>query len=171
GDVRHAERKATLGRPGDRLGLSALLRADPRIGPGRVDQRQHGNREAVGHVHEPHRLAVALGPRHAEIVPQAAFRGRTLLVTVDADALAPEPAEPADDGFVVPVFAVARHRRGVAYQGIDVIEAMRPWRMARALRLLPGGDLGIEFLEGLCGLELQTRNLLGDFRRIAARLG
>ncbi len=71
-DVRHAERQAGLGGPGDRLGLAALLGADARIGARGVDQRDDRDVEMVGHVHEAHRLAVPFRPRHAEIVLQAA---------------------------------------------------------------------------------------------------
>ena len=72
-DVRHAEIEAGLGRARDRLGLAALLGVDAGIGAGGVDQRQHRDVEAVGHLHQPHRLAVALRPRHAEIVLEPAL--------------------------------------------------------------------------------------------------
>ena len=62
----------------------------------------------------------------------------------DADALAAEAAEAADDRLVLAEFAVAGERREIGDQAVDVIEAMRPLRMARDLRLLPGRQLGIE---------------------------
>ena len=110
-DVRHAEIEAGLGRARDRLGLAALLGVDAGIGAGGVDQRQHRNVETVGHLHQPHRLAVALRPRHAEIVLEPALGGRALLVADDADALAAEAAEAADDRLVVAELAVAGERR------------------------------------------------------------
>ena len=66
-----AERQLHFGRAGDRLGLTALLRLDSRIGAGGVDEGQDRQFEAVGEFHQAYRLAVALGPRHAEIVPDS----------------------------------------------------------------------------------------------------
>src|SRR5258705_21832 len=68
GDVGYAERQARLGRARDRLGLPALLGADAGIGALGVDQRDDRYAETVGHPHQPYRLAIAFGPRHAEIV-------------------------------------------------------------------------------------------------------
>ena len=59
------------------------------------------------------------------------------LVADDADALAAETAEPADNGGVVAELAVAGQRHEIGDQPGDVVEAMRPLRMARDLRLLP----------------------------------
>ena len=67
-DHRHPERQAAIRGTGDRLGLAALFGADAGIGAGRIDQRQHRQSEFVGQIHQPDRLAIALGPRHAEIV-------------------------------------------------------------------------------------------------------
>src|SRR5262245_48156095 len=87
-DIRYAELEAGFRGARDRLGLAALLGADARIGALGVDEREDWNLEAVGHLHQPHCLAVALRPRHAEIVLEPIFRGRALLVADDADALA-----------------------------------------------------------------------------------
>ena len=46
---------------------------------------------------------------------------------------------------------------------------MRPLRMARDLRLLPGRQVGIELLERLRRLGLEPRDLLADGDRVAAR--
>ncbi len=75
--------------------------------------------------------------RHAEIVLEPAFGVGALFVAEDADALAAETAEAADDGVIVAELAVARQRREIADQAIDIVEAMRPLRMARDLGLLP----------------------------------
>src|SRR6185437_11613319 len=107
-DVRHAEFQARLRRARDGFRLTAFLRADPRIGAGRVDERDHRNAETVGHLHQPRRLAVALWARHAEIVPDAAFGVGALFLAENADAVAAEAAEAADDCLVVAEFAVAR---------------------------------------------------------------
>jgi hypothetical protein len=79
----------------------------PGIGARGVDQAEHRDVEAVGHLHQPHRLAVALRPRHAEIVLEPALGRRTLLVSDDADAFAAEASEAADDRFVLGELAVA----------------------------------------------------------------
>ena len=101
---------------GDRFRLAALLRADARIGAGGVDQRDHRNGEAIRHLHKSPGLAIALRARHAEIVPQPAFCIRALLVPDDADALAFEAAEAADNRLVLAERAVARERREIGDQ-------------------------------------------------------
>ena len=103
--------EAGFGRAGDRLGLAALLGIDAGIGAGGVDERDDRQLEAVGEFHEPHRLAVALRPRHAEIVPEPALGVGALFLAEDADRLAAEAAEAADDRLVVAEFAVAGERR------------------------------------------------------------
>ncbi len=108
--------KLRLGRARDGLGLAALLRLDARIGAGRVDEGEDGKLEAVGKLHEADRLAVALGPGHAEIVADAGLRRGALLLAEDADRLAPKAAEAADDGLVLGKFAVAGERREILDQ-------------------------------------------------------
>ena len=109
----------------------------------------------VGHVHEAGRLAVAFRPRHAEIVLEAAVGVGALLVADDADALAAEAAEAADDRRVLAEFAIAGERDEIGDEPGDVVEAMRPLRMAGDLGLLPGCQLGVEFLERLRRLDLR----------------
>src|SRR5690606_27057720 len=53
----------------DRLRLAARLGIDAGIGARRVDQGQDREAEPVGQLHQADRLAVALRPRHAEIMP------------------------------------------------------------------------------------------------------
>ena len=88
----------------------------------------------------------------------------------DAEALAAEAAEAADDRLVVAELAVAGERHEVGDQRGDVVEAVRPLGMARHLRLLPGRELGIELLERLRGLGLEAGNLLADGDRVLAGL-
>src|SRR5260221_564498 len=99
--------EAGIGRACDGLGLAALLGADAGISAGGVDQRQNRNPETVRHLHQPLRLAISLRPRHAEIVLEAAFGRRALLMPDDADAFAAKAAEATDDRDVVAEFAVA----------------------------------------------------------------
>ncbi len=85
-----------------------------------------------------------------------------------ADGLAAEAAEAADDGRVLAELAVAGERNEIGDQAGDVVEAMRPLRMARHLRFLPGRELGIEFLErGRC-LRLEPADLVADGDRVVA---
>src|SRR5579871_2455884 len=88
----------------------------------------------------------------------------------DADALAAEAPEAADDGFVVTIFAVAGERREFGDQRRDVVEAMRPFRMPRDLRLLPGRQVGIELFECQRRFDLETVDVLGDRYRVAGLL-
>src|SRR4029453_12382711 len=78
----------------DRFGLPALLGAEPRIGPGRVDERDDGLAELLRHVHQPERLAIALGVRHPEVARDLLARVAALLVADHHDALLLEAREP-----------------------------------------------------------------------------
>src|SRR6202040_1617489 len=109
-DRRHvgdADVEAHFGRARDRLGLAALFGADARIGARGVDQRDHRNVETIRHAHQAGRLAIAFRPRHAEIVLEPTVGIGAFFVADDADAVAAETAEAADDGLVLAVLAVA----------------------------------------------------------------
>ena len=80
----------------------------------------------------------------------------------DTDAVATEAAEAADNGRVLAVLAVTGERHEVLDQRRDVIEAMRPLRMPRHLRLLPRREPGIELLERLRRLAFDAADLVGD---------
>ena len=113
GDQRNAQIEALFGRARDRLGLAALLGLDAREGAGGVDQGHDRKREAVGEPHQPDRLAIAFGPRHAEIVLEAACRIAAFLMP-DQHHLSPvERREAADDRRVLAELAVARQRHEV----------------------------------------------------------
>ena len=66
--------------------------------------------EAVGELHQALRLAIALGPRHAEIVLDARLGVVALLLAEHDDAAAVQPADAAHDGGVLAEGAVARQR-------------------------------------------------------------
>ena len=85
----------------------------------------------------------------------------------DADALAAEAAEAADDGLVVAELAVAGERHELGDQPGDVVEAMRPLRMAGDLRLLPGRQLGVELLQRRAAFAFEPADLVGDGDRVA----
>src|SRR5438552_681297 len=104
-------------------------RCAPPVGSGCVHRRDHGNAEAVRHLHQADGLSIAFGTRHAEIVFEAAFGVGALFMPDDADAFAAKAAEAADDCGVVAEFAVAGEGDEVAHQSCDVVKAMRPLRM------------------------------------------
>src|SRR5262249_46475731 len=165
-----AKLEGGVGRGSDGLGLAALLGADARIGAGGINQRENRNGETIGQLHQSRRLAIALRARHAEIVPDAALGGGTLLVADNAEALAVETTEAADDRLVVAELAVAGDRREIADQSVDVVQAVRPLRVARHLRLLPRREVGKQRLQRLGGAGLEALDLLADRHRVAARL-
>src|SRR5262249_20276473 len=132
--------------------------------------RDHRNAEPVGHPHDPHRLAIAFGAGHAEIVPQPAFGRGPLLMPDEADALAAEASEAGDDRLVLAELAVAPDRHESGEQAGHVIHTVRALGMARDLGLLPGRERGIELFERLAGFGLEAGDLLADCYPVAAVL-
>ena len=63
---------------------------------------------------------------------------------------------------VLAELAVAGERRELGDQRVDVVEAMRPLRMARHLRLLPRRQVGVEVAQRLRRLGLEPRDLVAD---------
>ena len=169
GDQRHAEREAFLGRAGDRLGLAALLGLDPGKGAGRVDQGHHRQAEPVGQLHQPDRLAIALGLGHAEIVLEPGGGVVAFLMADQHHPAAADPRQAADDRRVVGEIAVAGQRHEILDQPGDIILEMRPLGMARDLRLLPRRQLGIGVAQQLARLGLEPVDLGVDVESAAAR--
>ena len=159
GDRRRAQRQTALGRAGDGLGLAALLGAQPRIGAGGVDEAENRQAELFGHVHQPHRLAVAFRPRHAEVVGQAGRGVVALLMAHDDHGAAAKARQAADDGLVVSELAVSAQLDEVGEQPGDVIHQVRPLRVARDLRLHPGIKRGVGLVPHLRGLAAQAGDL------------
>jgi hypothetical protein len=151
--------QAALGAAGDGLGLAALLGAEARIGPGGVDEGQHRQIELLGHVHQPHRLAVALGPGHAEIVLQAGGGVVALLLADDHHRLAAEPAEAADHRLVVGELAVAAQLDELVDQAGQIVDEVRPLGVARHLGLLPRRQPRIGLLAQLAQTRAQGVDL------------
>src|SRR5690606_11827452 len=121
----------------DRLRLAAFLGALAGIGAGGVDEGDDRKAETVGEIHEADRLAVAFGPGHAEVALDPAAGVVALLLAEDDDRPATEPREPAHDREVVREIAVARERRPFGEEGVHVVLAMRPVRMAGDLAFPP----------------------------------
>ncbi len=168
-DDRHGELKAAGDGTRDRLGLAPLLGIDAGVGAGRVDQGQHRQPEPIGEAHQPDRLPVALGPRHAEIVPDPLVRVGALLGADHHDRAPAEAADPGQDRLIVGEGAVAGQGRKILDQLGDVVLDVRPVRMARDLGLLPGIELAVGLRQELGGAALEAGDLVGQIELGAAR--
>ena len=166
-DERHADLQAFLGRAGDRLGLAALLRTLAGVGAGRVDERDDREREAVGEVHEPDRLAVALGAGHAEVAGDARAGVVALLVADHHHGAAVEAGEAAHDRVVVGEVAVAGERGPLAEERVDIVLAVRPFRVPRHQRLPPRVERAVEVVEKRGRLAVEAGRLLVHVRLAA----
>src|SRR5262249_31173748 len=124
--------------------------------------------EALGEFHQAHRLAVALRPRHAEIVLDATFGARALLVPDDAQAHPVETSEAAHHRGIIAELAIAGERREVGDERGNIVDAMGPLRVARHLRLLPRREIAVEDLESLVGARLEALDLLADRHGVIA---
>src|SRR5690606_20492381 len=164
---RYLQRKAGRGRTGNGFRLAAFLGADSRIGAGRVNKRDDGNREAVGQLHQPYGLAITFRPDGAEIVLEPACRVGSLLLADDRDRLAVEACKAADDRLVVAKLAVAGQRCEVGEQSLDVVEAMGPVRMARDLHLLPWRQGLVDVAKRIARALFQSCDLVGDIDGLA----
>src|SRR5689334_10161759 len=130
----------------DRFGLAPLLRADPRIRAGRVDEAEQRETELLGELHQPQRLSIAFGTRHAEIAVDL-FLGVAAFLMADHHArFSVETRESAHDCRVVRVRAITVELAEIGKQCADVIERVRPLWMTRHLRDLPGRQLGVDLL-------------------------
>ena len=100
-DIGDAEREACVGRAGDRFRHAALLGADAGIGTGGIHDRQHGNAESLGHLHQPDRLAIAFRTGHPEIVLDPRLGRSALFLADHANALTAEAAKATQQGLVI----------------------------------------------------------------------
>ena len=107
---------------GDRFRLASFFRAESRIGARRVHERDDGRAEFGGQPHQPHRLAVALGMRHAEVAIQVLLGIPAFLMTDHHDAGAIEPRPPSHNRRVVPIEPVAVELDEVGEDGVHVVE-------------------------------------------------
>src|SRR5579875_1786298 len=90
GDKRHPDVESGLDRPRDRFGLTALLGVDARIVARGIDKAQHWEPETIGKPHQPARLAIPLGPGHAEIMSDPPLRIAALFGAENDHAAAAE---------------------------------------------------------------------------------
>src|SRR5438067_1810177 len=130
----------------DRLRLAALLGAQPRIGAGRVDEREDGLAELRGQLHEAQGLAIALGVRHPEVARDLLARVAPLLVTDHDHRLPIEAREAADDGRIVAEQAVAVQLGEFLQQQLAPVARVGTLGVPRQLRALPGREAGVRAL-------------------------
>ena len=142
-DHRHVQGQAAFGRAGNGLGLSALFGTNARIGSGGIDKGDDRQVKALGHIHQTHGLAIALGPGHAEIVLQPRGCVVTLFMAHNQHGHASEPAETADYGLIIGKTAVTAQLDKLFDQPVDIVDEVRPLRMAGDLGLLPRVKMGI----------------------------
>ena len=143
----------------------APMPLDAALGAGRVDEGEDRDRELLREPHQAQRLAVALGPRHAEVAEDLVVGVAPLLVADHHHALAVEACEAADDRGVVGERAVAVHLLEIRADGLHVVERIGALRMAGDLGDLPGVELAVDLLGELAALLRQALDLLRDVDR------
>src|SRR2546426_8243398 len=149
--------------------LAALLGVDPRVGAGRVDEGEHRERELLGQLHQAQRLAVALGLGHAEVAQDLLLGIAALLVADDHAGRVAEARQAADDRGVVGEGAVAVQLLEMREQHLHIIQRVRPLRMARHLRHLPGRQLAVDVLGKRLAALGEPLDLLRDVDRGVVR--
>ena len=96
-DDRHVEQRHLAQVERDRLSDAALFGFDARIGRRRVDEHDDRPAELLGQPHHAQRLAIALGPRVAEVPEDLLLGVAALLVADDQHRLAVEAREAGHD--------------------------------------------------------------------------
>ena len=123
-DDRRVEQHHVAQVDGDRLGDAALLGLDARIRRRRVDEDDDRPAELLGQPHRAQRLAVALGPRVAEVAVDLLLGVAALDVADEQHRLALVVGEAGHDRVVVGKAAVAVDLDEVREQPLDeVLEA------------------------------------------------
>ena len=128
---------------GDCLRDAALLRG--RAGERSLDvhEREHRHAEALGHAHDPHRLAVALGVRQAEVAADVLFGVLALLEADDGDAPVADPGQAGDHRRVVAEEAVAVQLDELVRHALEKLERVRALEVSRLLDVRPDRGLGV----------------------------
>ena len=111
----------------------------PGWAPGTSTKVTTGSAEPLGELHDPHRLAIALGVGHPEVAPDVLVGVGALLLADDDDPPAVDPGEPGDDRRVVAEQAVAVQLDEVVGHRVDELERPRPAQVARELDARPDG--------------------------------
>ena len=108
----------------------------PGIRARRVDRGDDRQAETVGEIHQPNRLAIALGTCHPEIPLDPGIRVAALLLSDELRGPSPEPHKPADDRKILRERTVARQRQELLEQDAGEIRRMRTPGVARDLATL-----------------------------------
>ena len=93
----------------------AFFRADAREGARGVDERDDGQAESVGHLHQTKGFAITFGIRAAKVTAEAFLSVAPFLLAEDHDGAAFEKGRTTDDGFVV-------HEETVAMELLEVVK-------------------------------------------------
>ena len=156
---------------GDRLGLAALLGADAGVRARGVDEGEDGAVEAGGQLHQPARLAVALGARHAEVPQHVLLGAAALLVAHHHHRLTVEAREAAHDAGVLAEEAIAGQLAEVGEAVADVVGEVRARVVAGELDDLPAGEVAEDLFLEPAGLLLQAADLGGHVDGAGGREG
>ncbi len=118
--------------------------------------------ELGGELHQPERLAVALGMRHAEVALEVLLGVAAVLMADDHHRLAVEPRPAADDRRVVHVEAVAVQLDEVGEDGAEVVERVRPAGVAGDHDPLQGREVAVDVRPQRLELALEALELAVD---------
>jgi hypothetical protein len=162
---RHAQIGHRIQVAADRFGLAALLGAYARVCARRIDEREHGNRELFGELHQTQRLTVALGLRHAEVAVDFLLGVAPFLVPDHHARLSVEACEPAHDRGVVGERAVAVQLLVTRENPVRIVERVRALWVTRHQRDLPRGELAVDVTRERLALALQPGDFFGDVER------
>src|SRR5207244_4015054 len=126
--------------------LAALFRAKARVGAGRVHEGENRPAELLGDLHDPQRLAIALGIRHSKISIDFLLGVASLLVANDQHVLAMETGHATDDGRIIGEAAVAMDLTPVGENALNVLQGIGALRMTRQLSFFPSIQVGVDLL-------------------------
>src|SRR5262245_60261655 len=127
----------------DELGLPALLGADTRVSPWRVDQADDRQAKLGGEPHLLHRLAIPFRVCAAVEALAPLFQRVPLLMADDQDAGVTEPGEAGPQRPVIAERPVAVQLDELLEDEFDVIAELRPALDAREFDRLPGRQTGV----------------------------
>ena len=126
----------------------AFFRFKSRKCTGGVNERNHRHIKLIGQPHETQGFTVALRISTAEITFQIALGITTFLRADDHDLLAVYFCKSADDGTVITMNAVAMNFDKVGGHIPDIIQRIRPLRMAGNLNFLPCCQVAVDLPAG-----------------------
>ena len=126
-----------------------LFGRNARIRAGNIHQAEQRKTVTLCELHQTHRLAVALGVRHAEVPFRALLDVTSLLVADQSDGATVEAPDADHDGGVVGAAAVPVELDPVLEEPLDVIERIRAILVPRELDRPPDLLVGRRGLDAL----------------------